>query len=317
MNTSKISIIAPIYKVEEYLVRCIESLIAQTYHNIEIILVDDGSPDGSGAICDEYVAKDSRIRVFHIPNGGVAKARQLGVENSTGEYIVFVDPDDWLPDDSLENLYSEFVSDVDIVIGQYDKVVGLKETPLRDLGPVILNNEEYQRLVIAWNFRIAPWARLYRRSLFDSDSFPKFKNSQDWLMNVHVAFKVREVKIIEKSVYYHYYNEKSASSTFSTTYKYEKSLCSELKAIISKYNRFDYYKKEYAKGVLKCIKRVVSVNENISTNDEFTIELKEILRVCSLTIEEKLLSCALSNRIIFKMLYQLYSIKSKVKNILS
>ena len=99
-----ISVIVPVYKVEQYLHRCVDSILAQTYTNLEIILIDDGSPDRSGAICDEYAAKDSRIRVIHQKNAGLGAARNAGLDVCSGEYIAFVDSDDTLPEDALEQL---------------------------------------------------------------------------------------------------------------------------------------------------------------------------------------------------------------------
>lgn len=96
-----ISIIVPVYKAEAYLHRCVDSLLAQTFTDFEVLLIDDGSPDRSGEICDAYAKKDARVRVFHQPNGGVSVARQRGVENAKGEWITFVDADDCLPQKSL------------------------------------------------------------------------------------------------------------------------------------------------------------------------------------------------------------------------
>ena len=104
MKNETISVIVPVYKVEPYLRECVDSIINQTYKNLEIILVDDGSPDNCGAICDEYAAKDSRVRVIHKENGGVSSARNAGIEAATGDYIGFVDSDDWIEPDMYENL---------------------------------------------------------------------------------------------------------------------------------------------------------------------------------------------------------------------
>ena len=97
-----VSVIIPIYKVEKYLAECIDSVINQTYHNIEIILVDDGSPDGCGAMCDAYAAQDERVRVIHRPNGGLSAARNSGVDIATGEFITFLDGDDWMYRGTIE-----------------------------------------------------------------------------------------------------------------------------------------------------------------------------------------------------------------------
>ena len=120
MNTPLVSVIVPVYKAEAYLHKCVDSLLAQTMTDFEVLLIDDGSPDRSGAICDEYAAKDSRIRVFHKENGGVASARQVGIENVRGEYTIHADPDDWVEPTMLEELYAKAKEDdADMVICDY------------------------------------------------------------------------------------------------------------------------------------------------------------------------------------------------------
>ena len=116
-----ISVIVPVYNVERYLPRCIESILKQTYTNFELILVDDGTPDRSGIICDRYAEKDSRIRVIHKENGGVSTARNAGIDAAKGEWITFVDSDDWVSVKYLE-LLAECLDQND-----YDLIVGAKE----------------------------------------------------------------------------------------------------------------------------------------------------------------------------------------------
>ena len=98
----KISVIVPVYKAEKYIRRCVDSILAQTFTDFELLLIDDGSPDNSGAICDEYAARDSRVKVFHKENGGVSSARNLGLDNAMGEWVTFVDSDDWIVSDYLQ-----------------------------------------------------------------------------------------------------------------------------------------------------------------------------------------------------------------------
>ena len=114
-----ITIIVPVYKVEQYLSKCIDSIWAQTFQNWELLLIDDGSPDNSGKICDEYALKDSRIKVFHKKNGGVSSARNLGIDNAEGEWITFIDSDDYIQPGFLEGLYAPIVQgeDVDFIHG--------------------------------------------------------------------------------------------------------------------------------------------------------------------------------------------------------
>ena len=108
MEKDLISVIVPVYKVEKYLEKCIESIIKQTYTNLQIILVDDGSPDNCGKICDEYAKKDSRIEVIHKINGGLSDARNVGINRANGRYIGFVDSDDYVEPDYLEQLLNNF-----------------------------------------------------------------------------------------------------------------------------------------------------------------------------------------------------------------
>ena len=104
MEQTVISVIVPIYKVEQYLRQCVDSILNQTHSALEVILVDDGSPDGSGKICDEYAARDSRVRVIHKKNGGLSDARNAGIDIARGDYIAFVDSDDWLEPDTYESM---------------------------------------------------------------------------------------------------------------------------------------------------------------------------------------------------------------------
>ena len=115
-----ISIIIPVYKTEPYLRKCVDSVLAQTYTNLEVILVDDGSPDDCGKICDEYAAKDSRVKVIHKENGGLSSARNCGLDVATGKYIGFVDSDDWIDPDMYETLLGLLLRyDADIAEGSY------------------------------------------------------------------------------------------------------------------------------------------------------------------------------------------------------
>ena len=108
----KISVIVPIYKVENYLHRCVDSIINQTYTNLEIILVDDGSPDNCPMICDEYAKKDSRIRIVHKKNEGVAVARNVGIDIATGKYIMFVDSDDFIENDMIKSMLYDLINNI-------------------------------------------------------------------------------------------------------------------------------------------------------------------------------------------------------------
>ena len=120
LENELISIVIPIYNVENYLRQCLDSIVAQTYQNFECLLINDGSPDNSADICREYVSKDSRFRYFEKENGGVSSARNLGIEHSKGEYITFIDSDDWVDSDYLEVLYTTLLEEgADIAVSTY------------------------------------------------------------------------------------------------------------------------------------------------------------------------------------------------------
>lgn len=122
IHSPKISVIVPVYKAEKYLHRCVDSILAQTFNDFELLLINDGSPDNSGEICDEYAQKDSRVRVFHKKNEGVSATRQFGVEHSLGDYMIHADPDDWVESNMLEEMYTHARnSDYDLVICDYYK----------------------------------------------------------------------------------------------------------------------------------------------------------------------------------------------------
>ena len=120
MDNELISVVVPIYNVENYLRYCLDSIVSQTYQDFECLLINDGSPDNSADICREYVGKDARFKYFEKENGGVSSARNLGIEHSEGEYITFIDPDDWVESDYLEVLYRALLEEqADIAISTY------------------------------------------------------------------------------------------------------------------------------------------------------------------------------------------------------
>ena len=159
LSSPKISVIVPVYKVEEYLHRCIDSILSQSFTDFELILVDDGSPDNCGKICDEYAQKDSRVRVFHKPNGGVSSARNLGLDNANGEWIAFIDSDDYVDVDYLAELdsYSKML-DVDYVITLNTIRTYTKESFL------MLQSEHYGDLFSLYRLLkySSPWAKLFK-----------------------------------------------------------------------------------------------------------------------------------------------------------
>ena len=172
MNQSpRISVIVPVYNVEQYLPRCVESILAQTYENLEILLVDDGTKDNCGAICDAYARQDERVKVIHKENGGLSSARNAGIDVSTGEYFSFVDSDDWIEPDMYEKMMAltEKYGVRLVCAGRWDvsSETGEKTPGLCPPKEEVISGEALVRRIFHWeNIDSAAWDKLYHKSLF-------------------------------------------------------------------------------------------------------------------------------------------------------
>ena len=200
-----ISIILPIYKVEKYLAKCIDSLLAQTYKNIEIILVDDGSPDNCGKICDDFAKKDIRIKVIHQQNSGVAAARNAGLKVATGKYIGFVDPDDWVAPEMYERLVNALIknnSELSICGYNYFDESGAadKSRLYSEKGDEVLNRKElFKRLSdMPPTVRHVTWNKLFVKELLGSITFDESRKSSEDL-----DFLNQYLKNVKSAVFVH------------------------------------------------------------------------------------------------------------------
>lgn len=204
---SLISVIVPIYKVEALLPRCIDSILAQTYKNLEIILVDDGSPDGCGRICDEYARKDPRIRVIHQENAGLAGARNAALEIARGEFFGFVDSDDRIAPDMYETLLRSMEQeDADIAIcGRYMEMESGELIPMFDFPKqkVFDNHEAIRRFLLSEGLDAAAWDKLYRRSLWGDARYPLRYVSEDVPVTSRLLAKANRVVHCGKPLYYY------------------------------------------------------------------------------------------------------------------
>lgn len=223
MGDQLISIIIPVYNVEKYVKECVARIINQTYKNIEILLIDDGATDHSGKICDECAEKDTRIKVIHKENGGVSSARNLGLELAQGEYITFVDADDFVADDYLEQLYNKMQnSNADLVFCKY---------AFFDEGTIIQSKETFPEQIIVdkqdknfINFicRFFTWNRkknimgsscrvLYKKEAINKSLFnTQLRIAEDLLFLVDVILNAHIVSFINKNLYFYRINNNSA-----------------------------------------------------------------------------------------------------------
>lgn len=234
-SESLVSIIVPVYKVEKYLPRCIDSLINQTYKNIEIILVDDGSPDNSPKLCDEYASKDSRIRVIHKENAGVSEARNTGIDNAKGDYICFVDSDDYVSENYVKLLMDkQCEAGAEIVWGkmfnEYNNDVSIKNENLSDL----IDNRNLSLFFAEHGNVMGGTCRLLiHRNVFKVVKFEKKLKYCEDLYFILNLFKYNfKMAYIDEAIYYYVYNPQSVTNMYTseTCYNYAnaKLKCADL-----------------------------------------------------------------------------------------
>ena len=211
-----ISIVVPVYNVEKYLEKCINSIINQTYKNIEIILVDDGSTDDSGKLCDELKKKDNRIKVFHKKNGGLSDARNFGIEKASGKYIGFIDSDDFIKEDMYEILYNAIITtkaDLSMceVIDCYGEIVNVENTHFDtfDLAP----EEAIKKVMEAERVSVHAVSKLYKKSLFDNDlKFEVGKTAEDAIIMVELFSNCKKIAYVTAKEYYYIHRENSITT---------------------------------------------------------------------------------------------------------
>ena len=204
-----VTVIIPVYNVEMYLPLCINSILNQTYQNLEIILIDDGSTDDSPGICDTYALKDNRIKVIHQQNQGAAVARNTGLENATGEYIVFVDSDDFINEKMIEKLYialKQTDSDLSICNFKYTsengKEIDLKETDIKN--EVLYTEEIIDKLFQNNNCGyIVIWNKMYKKDLWKQIRYPVGVIYEDEAVIHHIFSKCKKVATISDELYYY------------------------------------------------------------------------------------------------------------------
>ena len=226
-----ISIIVPIYKVENYIKQCIDSIISQTYDDLEIILVDDGSPDNCHAICDEYAKKDSKIKVIHKKNGGLISARKAGLKASTGEYVCFVDGDDWIEPDMYEHIANAIEKySCDCVITQFyfsfpdkelksnyllSKKYYTRDGIEKEIFPTMLFAGEY------YQFGIYPccWTKVFKRELLEThlmDTDERIRMGEDIAFTYPCLMECNSIAFIDKPLYHYRNNPSSMTNAYDS-----------------------------------------------------------------------------------------------------
>ena len=206
-----ISVIVPVYNIKkEYLERCIESICKQTYKNIEIILVDDGSTDGSGDVCEECALKDGRIRVFHKENGGSSSARNLGIQEAKGEYLGFIDSDDYIEPDMYE-LLADAIEKYSVKMAQISRdEIDEEGNRLPDVcvpptGELLITSETMLHELLMHRGDCSYCTRIAHKSLFEDKKFPEGVLNEDFYLLVHMLTEVNQLVILPKQCYHVFY----------------------------------------------------------------------------------------------------------------
>lgn len=207
----EISVIVPVYKVEPYIHKCVDSILAQTFTDYELILVDDGSPDTCGNICDEYAQKDARIHVIHKENGGLSDARNAGMKIACGEYVIFIDSDDYIDADMLSYLYENLKkADADMATcGIYEVYADRIEKQEEEPDFVCSGEEAFRCILRGHTIRGEIWNKLIKRSCISDLEFPKGKLYEDIFYTVDMMQRIKKVAVGTKPKYYYLHRSDS------------------------------------------------------------------------------------------------------------
>ena len=313
----KVGIIVPVYNTEKYLSDCINSVLNQTYNNFRLILVNDGSKDNSGSICDSFRELDERIIVIHKENGGANSARAMGVQYAIDcEYITFVDSDDTLYDYTLENLVSCINEHIDIVIGKVnDKAIvsDCKET---------IEAEDYRKRLICQKISWSPCAKLYKKALFNVEIFSipaSIKLGEDYLMNLKLSFNLtNKVYLLPECVYKYNRTMDSITSTTINSIILRENLYKEVLCIIPS-NKSNEYINELITLRLRLLhKYVIKLDYSIYKDMQIYTTLIKDIDNSSYPIDYLYKQIFKSkNNFVKKVFILLFKLKNKINNILS
>lgn len=277
IDNRMVSVIIPAYNVEQYVERCVYSVTKQTYRNLEIILVDDGSTDCTGIICDKLAKEDNRISVIHKTNGGLSDARNAGIDVSRGEYISFVDSDDYIASDMLEHMMNAMCeTDISMVVVGFWKQSGdAREYCGPTTERVVSSEEALKDIYIGHEIYPASWNKLYRRALFNNNRFAVGMINEDSEIITKLLMECNRVALVSKPLYIYMIREGSITqSSFSSkdyngikAYRTAVNVCKKRKKSLLPYAR--YYETS----------RIYNTYRELVASDERMIKYRFLLRV--------------------------------------
>ena len=278
-----VSIIVPIYMVEKYLDDCIRSIVGQTYKNIEIILVDDGSTDSCPQKCDEWAHKDSRIKVIHKVNGGLSDARNAGIAVAKGEFLMFVDSDDWIREDMIEKMISEMkdAHDVDICSCGICNVYSDGRRISREISKMEGNAETIiKELYNNCNFPVSSWGKLYRSGIWEDLGFPLGKICEDAFTTPLLIDRAKDIVQIPDQLYFYRIREDSIMTSAFSPKRMDEEEAWRFNYTFIKRNYPSLYKNAYSFYLLK-VENLIQCISKDQKKEAYPLEfsyLKDILR---------------------------------------
>ncbi len=288
-----ISVIVPIYNVEEYLPSCIESILRQTYSNLEIILVDDGSRDGSGILCDKYMEQDKRIVVIHQKNGGLSAARNSGLEIAEGEYVVFIDADDMIHPRMIGALYNDLkVCGADISICAHQcvaEIIGYKD--VEESISVSHETQIYTGRECIKSFfdevigldMIVVWNKLYKKEIFRTLRFPDGKIHEDEYINYKILYPMKVVSYRNQQLYYYRQRDNSIMNSFGSHEKRRQHISCMIDIYRQRLHFFKKKKDEELYGLMSIMFQrslITDVIEIDGNDKEEKKQIKQLTRLC-------------------------------------
>lgn len=274
-----ISVIIPIYNMEKYLKKCVWSVINQSYQNLEILLIDDGSKDNSPQICDEFSKKDKRIKVFHKENGGLSDAKNYGLKKARGNYVTFVDSDDWIETNMYEEMMLKMQSEnADISIcGRYIDYENGKS--IKWYNPNEMKMDREKSLIYLnsfYKFDMASWDKIYKKELFDGIEFPYGKKCEDAYTTYLLFARCKKIIYIPQCFYHYFQRNGSISRNLEINMDYIYAADEQMKYIEKVFQNISWAARtNYAFSIKSTYQ--VSIERNIKLNEE-CIELKKSVK---------------------------------------
>lgn len=320
-----ISVVIPVYNVEKYLAKCIKSVINQTYSNLQIILVDDGSTDNSGSICDEYAKKDRRITVIHKKNGGLSDARNVGIKYSIGKYIGFVDSDDYIHEKMYEIMIKNMIShkaNISIVNRYYVFEDGEELLRYSINEPIkIMNNiEAIEEMNSFSTFDMAAWDKLYEKNLFYDIKFPVGKLSEDFYIMYLLFEKCERIVFDSRPLYYYFQRNNSISRNKKINFDFAKAAKEQMEYIEKKYPQLESCVKiayvsanltvynSYLKQKIPPDKVVIrQMKEEVKKYFSFVVKSEKLNKIKKVQIKLFLI-----NKNLYDLSFKLYKTKKRV-----